>query len=108
MGQKAGGWVQSWVGGSCPKYPPPSSYKRSLTCRRAKLIFVVAHPPPPPQALREPDTVKCSDWIEGDKGCESGTAGALADFLHLLAAQACGRPLFLAFVLSPSPPRQNF
>ena len=24
------GWVQSWVGGSCPKYPPPS-YKRSLT-----------------------------------------------------------------------------
>ena len=30
MGQKWGGWVQSWVGGSCPKYPPPS-YKRSLT-----------------------------------------------------------------------------
>ena len=29
MGQKLGGWVQSWVGGSCPKYPPPS-YKRSL------------------------------------------------------------------------------
>ena len=23
MGQKLGGWVQSWVGGSCPKYPPP-------------------------------------------------------------------------------------
>ena len=29
MGQKLGGWVQSWVGGSCPKYPPPS-YKQSL------------------------------------------------------------------------------
>ena len=28
-GQKLGGWVQSWVGGFCPKYPPPS-YKRSL------------------------------------------------------------------------------
>ena len=30
VGQKWGGWVQSWVGGSCPKQPPPS-YKRSLT-----------------------------------------------------------------------------
>ena len=30
VGQKLGGWVQSWVGGSCPKYPPPPSYKRSL------------------------------------------------------------------------------
>ena len=23
VGQKWSGWVQSWVGGSCPKYPPP-------------------------------------------------------------------------------------
>ena len=29
VGQKSGGWVQSWVGGSCPKYPHPS-YKRCL------------------------------------------------------------------------------
>ena len=32
VGQKSGGWVQSWVGGSCPKYPHPS-YKRCLTLR---------------------------------------------------------------------------
>ena len=29
VSQKSGGWVQSWVDGSCPKYPHPS-YKRCL------------------------------------------------------------------------------
>ena len=41
VGQKWGGWVQSWVGGSCPKYPPPPSYKRSLVVVTGLFFFLV-------------------------------------------------------------------
>ena len=41
LGQKLGGWVQSWVGGSCPKYPPPS-YKRSLLARSSYKVVVLS------------------------------------------------------------------
>ena len=55
VGQKSGGWVQSWVGGSCPKYPPPS-YKRSL----------------PQRALWAPghlaDTFGPPTWAPADRG----------------------------------------
>ena len=34
VGQKLGGWVQSWVGGSCPKYHPPPLVNEAWKCGR--------------------------------------------------------------------------
>ena len=65
VGQKLGGWVQSWVGGSCPKYPPPS-YKRSLVVAlRALLLAHASFLQPMLQAPAPRWQQAPKDWLPG-------------------------------------------
>ena len=73
VGQKLGGWVQNWVGGSCPKYPLPSC-KRSLvenTKATQSLYYQNGRNPCPLSLLATATRNRCEVCTE-DKGNEVG------------------------------------